>query len=140
MLMRPLAALVLIALLHTSLPAQQTASVATDATQASEEAAWKAIDRRPTPQWWRDAKFGIFIHWGPYSVPAFSQVGTYSEWYWRDLADPKRRSHDTVQEFHNRVYGDKFAYPISYRNSPANCLIPINGQRHLLIPAPSMSY
>ena len=29
-------------------------------------------DSRPCPQWWKDAKFGIFIHWGVYSVPAFA--------------------------------------------------------------------
>lgn len=31
---------------------------------------WESIDKRPTPQWLDDAKFGIFIHWGVYSVPA----------------------------------------------------------------------
>ncbi|MGS0524325.1 alpha-L-fucosidase [Zobellia nedashkovskayae] len=35
------------------------------------EANWKSIDSRPVPEWYTDAKFGIFIHWGPYSVPAF---------------------------------------------------------------------
>lgn len=25
---------------------------------------WDELDRRPIPQWWTDAKFGIFIHWG----------------------------------------------------------------------------
>ena len=29
------------------------------------------------PGWFADAKFGIFIHWGPYSVPAWAPVGTY---------------------------------------------------------------
>lgn len=96
------------------LHAQQTESVATKGTGSatSEEAAWEAIDARPTPQWWRDAKFGIFIHWGPYSVPAFSTHGKYSEWYWKDLADPNRKqTHTQVKEFHQRVYGKTFAYP-----------------------------
>lgn len=93
--------------------AQQSASVETKETSlAAEAAAWNAIDQRPTPQWWRDAKFGIFIHWGPYSVPAFSAPGKYSEWYWKDLVEPKRGStHKIVKEFHNRVYGEKFSYP-----------------------------
>jgi alpha-L-fucosidase len=39
------------------------------------------------PSWFTDAKFGIFIHWGIYSVPAWAPVGTsivplYAEWYW----------------------------------------------------------
>ena len=32
------------------------------------------------PEWYRDAKFGIFIHWGVYSVPAFG-----NEWYSRNM-------------------------------------------------------
>lgn len=71
---------------------------------------WDSIDQRPTPQWWRDAKFGIFIHWGPYSVPAYSRVGEYSECYWRDLVDPKRDSHATIRTYHDRVFGPAFAY------------------------------
>ena len=33
---------------------------------------WESIDSRPVPAWFEDAKFGIFIHWGLYSVPAFA--------------------------------------------------------------------
>ena len=46
---------------------------------------WPSIDSRPTPSWFTDAKFGIFIHWGTYSVPAYGKVGTYAEWYWHQL-------------------------------------------------------
>src|ERR1700744_5437963 len=42
---------------------------------------WESLDRRAVPQWYQDAKFGIFIHWGVYSVPAFSKKGEYAEWY-----------------------------------------------------------
>ena len=64
-------------------------------SQSTEEQSiqdWKEIDARPVPQWWQDAKFGIFIHWGIYSVPAYSKVGEYSEWYWQDLENKKRRA------------------------------------------------
>ena len=37
------------------------------------EAKWDSLDKRPTPQWFKDAKFGIFIHWGLYSVPAWGR-------------------------------------------------------------------
>jgi len=44
-----------------------------------------SIDKRPTPPWFSDAKFGIFIHWGVYSVPAYAPVIpgklAYAEWY-----------------------------------------------------------
>lgn len=33
-------------------------------------------------KWWRDAKFGMFIHWGVYSVPAESVAGYPGEWYY----------------------------------------------------------
>jgi alpha-L-fucosidase len=42
---------------------------------------WESLDQRPVPQWFRDAKFGIFIHWGVYSVPGWSSKGQYAEWY-----------------------------------------------------------
>ena len=77
---------------------------------AADVPAWDAIDQRPTPQWWRDAKFGIFIHWGVYSVPAFTKVGEYSEWYWRALRDPDQAGHVEVRAFHDRNYGPAFAY------------------------------
>ena len=44
-------------------------------------------EARPCPQWWKDAKFGIFVHWGVYSVPAFAPTSgdkfysCYSEHY-----------------------------------------------------------
>lgn len=38
---------------------------------------WSSLDSRPLPSWYDEAKFGIFIHWGVFSVPAFG-----SEWFW----------------------------------------------------------
>lgn len=38
---------------------------------------WSDLDKRKLPTWFEDAKFGIFVHWGLYSVPAFK-----SEWFW----------------------------------------------------------
>src|SRR5207253_8899903 len=40
----------------------------------SYEPTWDYVDKRPTPAWFSDAKFGIFIHWGTYSVPAYAPV------------------------------------------------------------------
>ena len=39
------------------------------------EANWASLDSRPIPQWYKDAKFGIFIHWGVYSVPSWGKKG-----------------------------------------------------------------
>uniref|UniRef100_A0A5F8H0D4 Alpha-L-fucosidase n=1 Tax=Monodelphis domestica TaxID=13616 RepID=A0A5F8H0D4_MONDO len=38
---------------------------------------WESLDSRPLPSWFDEAKFGIFLHWGVYSVPAWG-----SEWFW----------------------------------------------------------
>ncbi len=73
---------------------------------------WEAVDKKPVPQWFADAKFGIFIHWGLYSVPAFSPVGPdgYSEWYWMNLTNPTRPNFAATIQFHKKVYGDSFQY------------------------------
>ena len=70
------------------------------------EPTWESLDARPTPAWFPEAKFGIFIHWGVYSVPSWSPKGTYAEWYWKWLEDPKGE----VRAFHDRVYGAEFDY------------------------------
>ncbi|MBQ8637570.1 MAG: alpha-L-fucosidase [Lachnospiraceae bacterium] len=41
---------------------------------------WESLSGYRVPKWYQDAKFGIFIHWGVYSVPAFG-----SEWYSRNM-------------------------------------------------------
>ena len=44
---------------------------------------WDSLAQYRTPDWFRDAKFGIFLHWGVYSVPAFA-----NEWYSRNMYIP----------------------------------------------------
>ncbi|KLU38829.1 MAG: alpha-L-fucosidase [Peptococcaceae bacterium 1109] len=41
---------------------------------------WDSLGNYQVPEWYRNAKFGIFIHWGVYSVPAFG-----NEWYPRQM-------------------------------------------------------
>ena len=33
---------------------------------------WESVKSHQIPKWYDDCKFGIFIHWGPYSVPAYA--------------------------------------------------------------------
>ena len=69
---------------------------------------WESLDKRPCPAWFSDAKFGIFIHWGVYSVPAWGKTGEYAEWYWNHIADKKP---DNVWwQFHKKTYGESFEY------------------------------
>lgn len=78
---------------------------------------WSRFSRE-LPQWYDDAIFGIFIHWGPYSVPAWSEpigaVGEfdvayllkhcpYSEWY----ANTIRISGSLAGEHHHEVWNDR---------------------------------
>jgi len=68
---------------------------------------WTSLTQHPYPEWFRDAKFGIYFHWGVYSVPAFG-----SEWY------PHWMYIDTLvwgsqyYDHHLKTYGkpDKFGY------------------------------
>ena len=79
------------------------------------EPKWFSLDQRPVAGWFEDAKFGIFIHWGPYSVPAWTPVGTYSEWYqyWlenRTLFGNGDFSGSEVYDYHVKTYGPHFDY------------------------------
>ena len=47
--------------------------------QARFQPTWDSIDQRPSPAWYTDAKFGIFIHWGVYSVPSYAPVNSKGE-------------------------------------------------------------
>jgi len=83
--------------------------------QGRVEPSWASLDRRPTPGWFEDAKFGIFIHWGVYSVPAFaptagSVYSRYAEWYWKRLLTADMEGHREFAEFHDRVYGARTRY------------------------------
>lgn len=72
---------------------------------------WESLNARPVPQWFADAKFGIFIHWGLYSVPAFAPVGQYAEWYWHAINDPAPdENRKKFQNFHKKMYGENFRY------------------------------
>lgn len=72
---------------------------------------WDSLNVRPVPQWFADAKFGIFIHWGLYSVPAFAPKGQYAEWYWAAIDDEQPDANRLkFQNFHKKMYGEKFRY------------------------------
>jgi len=62
---------------------------------------WESLDTRPLPQWFDDAKFGIFIVWGVYSVPAYG-----NEWFWHNWkgGDPD------VVKFMKENYPPGFTY------------------------------
>ncbi|KUO16491.1 alpha-L-fucosidase [Streptomyces dysideae] len=64
---------------------------------------WSSVDRHvPAPEWFQDAKFGIYHHWGAFSVPAFN-----NEWYPRDMYIPDH----PVHRHHIQTYGDPSTWP-----------------------------
>ena len=66
-----------------------------------------SLDSHQAPYWFDDAKFGIFIHWGVYSVPAWGPVGKeYAEWYWNNMQNPT----DPTYAYHAQTYGESFNY------------------------------
>ena len=95
----------------TSLSAQQSSpNVQRQLAQVHAEtgggpftADWDSLGSYRVPEWFRDAKFGIFIHWGIYSVPAFG-----NEWYPRNMY----RQGSSEFKHHLETYGpqSKFGY------------------------------
>lgn len=84
---------------------------------------WASIDSRPVPQWFSDAKFGIFVHWGVYSVPAWAPAGAnvsvydkYAEWYWHRIGTPPdnneglNKVRKLFTDHHNEHWGANFKY------------------------------
>lgn len=78
---------------------------------------WESLDKRPVPEWYGNAKFGIFIHWGLYSVSSWATSSyadgfgsNYAEWYWQRLFAPNLKIHKDFVEFHEKVYGKNFLY------------------------------
>src|SRR3569623_2049296 len=77
------------------------------------QADWNSLDKRPTPAWFSEARFGIIIHWGVYSVPAYAPVIpgklAYAEWYWHQMSEGRDNAKANPVEtgtwaYHQRVY------------------------------------
>ncbi len=96
---------------------------------------WESLKSVPIPEWYLDGKFGIFIHWGLYSVPAFG-----NEWYPRNMyrADtPEFRHHvatygpqaqfgykDFIPRFTAEKY-DPAAWAELFRRAGARFVVPV---------------
>ncbi len=86
----------------------------------------KSVSQHQCPEWFHDAKFGIFIHWGPASVPAYAPVSDrdiwevareegmagqmknnpYAEWYLNTM----KIEGSPTQKYHRQTYGEDFSY------------------------------
>jgi alpha-L-fucosidase len=64
---------------------------------------WASVaEHTPAPEWFQDAKFGIYHHWGAFSVPAFE-----NEWYARNMYIPG----SAANRHHIETYGDPVDWP-----------------------------
>ncbi len=85
------------------------------------EPTWPSLEKHAVPEWFQDAKLGIFIHWGLYSVPAWApptgELGKveeskwftynpYAEWYLNSL----RIKDSPTYKHHVETYGKDFDY------------------------------
>ncbi|MCX7047499.1 MAG: alpha-L-fucosidase [Candidatus Sumerlaeota bacterium] len=110
-MLKKMSGIILLALL-----AAASANFARAAEETKYEPTWESLDKRPAPPWFLDAKFGIFIHWGVYSVPAWGPVGEYAEWYWNRVGNTpadKRTEKDEKNKwwvYHREKYGKDFTY------------------------------
>uniref|UniRef100_A0A3Q3GAZ8 Alpha-L-fucosidase n=1 Tax=Labrus bergylta TaxID=56723 RepID=A0A3Q3GAZ8_9LABR len=66
---------------------------------------WKSLDARPLPAWYDEAKVGIFVHWGVFSVPGFG-----SEWFWWHWQGEQPPDSKCVK-FMSKNYPPGFSYP-----------------------------
>ena len=64
-------------------------------------AQWSSLEKFQVPGWYLDGKFGIFIHWGVYSVPAFG-----NEWYPRNMYRPQ----DKTFRHHVETWGPPWSF------------------------------
>ncbi|MDD9267275.1 alpha-L-fucosidase [Paenibacillus sp. GCM10023248] len=86
-------------------PFAPIAGSAAQAAAAAYEPNWPSVDLyNAAPDWFRDAKFGIYFHWGAFSVPAYG-----SEWYPRNMY----KSGSPENQHHYATYGDTSAWPYS---------------------------
>ncbi|XP_042295061.1 tissue alpha-L-fucosidase [Sceloporus undulatus] len=56
---------------------------------------WASLDSRPLPGWFDEAKVGVFLHWGVFSVPAFG-----SEWFWWHWKGERRPEYERFVQSH----------------------------------------
>jgi len=85
------------------------------------EATIESLNKHPLPAWYADAKLGIFIHWGLYSVPGWAVLtpegeklspeeylkrNPYAEWYYNTL----RLEGSPTQAYHKEHYGANYNY------------------------------
>lgn len=77
-------------------------SNATARSDETYEPTWESLSKHKIPEWFRDAKFGIYTHWGPVTVGAEDGPGGV-QWYGRSMY----MDSSPTFEYHLKKYGDQ---------------------------------
>lgn len=87
--------------------------------------AWEGLRHKQDPEWLKDAKFGIYTHWGLFSVPANRDTSnTYVRYMYKDNVTNKKKSKaykKGVSSFHKERYGDPTDFGYSKFTDLFNC-------------------
>lgn len=98
-------AVALTILMTTTMPANVAAGEKACGKMEKFEPTWESVQRYTCPEWFRDAKFGIYAHWGVYSAARGTRN---TDWYGRNMY---KKGHPNYED-HLRNHGpvDKFGY------------------------------
>lgn len=92
-----LTSIFLLALALTACNIEQARSTTEKKAAIHYESTWESLQQHESPEWLLDAKFGIYAHWGLYSVPAYG-----NEWYGRRMYEEG----SDINRHHRETYGD----------------------------------
>ncbi|KAL1311382.1 hypothetical protein AAFC00_001550 [Neodothiora populina] len=73
----------------------------------------ESLSMHESPDWYDDAKFGIFIHWGPYSVTGWgnsSPYESYAEWFWWYSTHHPQADKSDFYDYRLRTFGANWSY------------------------------
>ncbi|GKZ24310.1 hypothetical protein AbraIFM66951_011166 [Aspergillus brasiliensis] len=85
-----------------------------------------SLSQHESPEWFDDAKFGIMIHWGPYSVPGWGNstpYESYAEWFWWYTTHRAADKSDTY-DYRLRTFGPTWNYDDSFPSFTASNFSP----------------
>jgi len=101
---------------------------------------WESLNSRKVPEWFGKAKFGIFIHWGLYSIPAYAPIKDYAEWYGYacNMENPETDAQKNIKHSMRSIITQDPTM-ISRMNSRVTALMPTNGQSFLNAPVQNTS-
>ena len=93
---------------------------------------WESLNSRKVPEWFGKAKFGIFIHWGLYSIPAYAPVKDYAEWYGYscNMENPQTPAQESIRRTIKSIIIQDLT-TILRMNLPVNVLMHRSGQLFL---------